>query len=62
MKVEVYSKKNKKDVVYPTHLSALRPISDKDVPTDSVEDLGSSLRVKTCFLWGLIFNGVGTMN
>jgi len=46
MKVEGYSEKNKKDIVYPTHLSAVRPVSDKDVTTDYVEDLGSSPRVK----------------
>jgi len=46
MKVDGYSEKNKKDIVYPTHLSAVRPVSNNDVPTDSVEVLGSSLRTK----------------
>jgi len=46
MKVEGYSEKNKKDIVYPTHLSAVRPVPGNDVPTDSVEVLRSSLRAK----------------
>jgi len=46
MKVEGYNEKNKKEIVYPTHLSAVRPVSYNDVPTDSVEVLGSSLRAK----------------
>jgi len=55
MKMEGYSEKNKKDVVYPTHLSAVRPVSDNDIPTDSVEDLGSSLRVKNLLSIGTDF-------
>jgi ribosome maturation protein Sdo1 len=55
MKVEGYSEKKKKDIVYPTHLSAMRPVSDNDVPTDSVEDLVSSLRVKNLLSVGTDF-------
>lgn len=46
MKVGGYSEKNKKDIVYPTHLSAVRPVSGNDVPIDSVEVLCFSLRAK----------------
>ena len=53
--MEGYSEKNKKDVVYPTHLSAVRPVSDNDVPTDSVEVLGSSLRAKNFLSVGTNF-------
>jgi hypothetical protein len=55
MKVEGYSEKNKKGIVYPTHLSAVRAVSDNDVPTDSVEVLHSSLRAKNFLSIGTNF-------
>jgi hypothetical protein len=55
MKLDGYSEKNKKDIVYPTHLSAVRPVSEIDVPTDSVEVLGSSLRIKDLLSLGTDF-------
>jgi len=55
MKVEGYSEKNKKDIMYPTHLSAVRAVSDNDVPTDSVEVLHSSRRAKNFLSIGTNF-------